>query len=477
MKRTKIYRYGIFPIFILCLLFTACEEEVIPIIDPEKPVESEVIEDIINGICIEWESTSDYLVSYMKGYTQISILNETLLQFIHTKTSQSISYCLYEGKLSASVLLLPIASQDIKFQNILKEYVYLGSLNSGDVYVNVRKNTIATVWQPIEYDTTYIAIGFTPIESKAYEKAPDIFVTTSEDINLEMFKATVHGSVHGISEAVEVGFVYGTSNDLSEISKKSDASLSAGEFTMTIKGLVDEMTYYYCAYAIIEDVYYFGEVHSFTTGPITYTIDGRTFNMVKVEGGSMPAFSIMQTELPTHSKFSIGEYEIDEITNPQKRGFARYKLIDLLEQLKEITGITFRLPKLEEWQYAAQGGSKSKGYLYSGSNNIDEVAWYNGNCPSNSAQPIATKQPNELSIYDMSGNYAEVCAASERDIETTNIDGPTYGGNWSYGASKCTVTSWEKGSQGANTIPNSDYIELSAVDDVYITIRLVYTRE
>lgn len=94
------------------------------------------------------------------------------------------------------------------------------------------------------------------------------------------------------------------------------------------------------------------------------------------------------------------------------------------------TGTTVRLPEENEWEYAARGGNKSKGYIHSGSNIVDEVAWYSNNSGDRTHE-VATKQPNELGIYDMSGNVWEWCG----------IWGAVRGGAWIGDAFDCGVSS------------------------------------
>lgn len=211
---------------------------------------------------------------------------------------------------------------------------------------------------------------------------------------------------------------------------------------------------------------------------LTYSIDGQEFKMIYVEGDEhVNSFYIMQTELPASSYLQIGDILLGALDVDDDAVVTKNELVSFINVLNQKTQIHFRIPSKEEWLYAAKGGKQSKNYKYCGSDSIDEVAWYSENS-SNKAQKIATKKPNELGIYDMSGNYEEITVDTS---DQQNADGDTYGGSWKDKASNCTNTSWRKGiSSGADAdrITNKQGIRVSnknCFDSRVITIRLVYS--
>lgn len=216
-----------------------------------------------------------------------------------------------------------------------------------------------------------------------------------------------------------------------------------------------------------------------TTTPIDYrnvtysfTGDERTFKMVLVEGNNFKPFYIMQTEIPLLADLYIGDHIfVSHLDNNGDGVVIKSEFRKFIDDIRKQTGLDFRLPTTMEWQYAAKGGNKSKGYKYCGSNSIEDVAWYKGNS-GNAIHGIALKTPNELGLYDMSGNYAE--ATNNKDGDIYSIDGTNCGGSWKDDASKCLPTSWEL--DPVDGMLNKHINNKGSFDGKYISIRLVFTK-
>ena len=207
----------------------------------------------------------------------------------------------------------------------------------------------------------------------------------------------------------------------------------------------------------------------------TITVNGVSFEMVYVEGSTFDMGATTEQgsdaysgEKPVHSvtlsDYYIGKCEVTQDlweavmgSNPSNFKGAQNPVEqvswndcqEFISRLNRLTGRTFRLPTEAEWEYAARGGNKSRHYKYSGSDNIDDVAWYYNNS-GKKTRAVGTKTANELGIYDMSGNVWEWCSDWYGGYSAgaqTNPQGPSSGsfrvlrgGGWSGNAWLCRVS-------------------------------------
>ena len=206
-------------------------------------------------------------------------------------------------------------------------------------------------------------------------------------------------------------------------------------------------------------------------------------SMVYVEGGTFTmgdtgeqGGDVFSDEKPAHSvtlsSYHIGQTEVTQElweavmgSNPSEfKGSNRPvecvswdDCQEFISRLNAKTGKRFRLPTEAEWEYAARGGSRSRGYKYSGSDNIYDVAWFTQNsCDKGSSSPdygthaVGTKLPNELGLYDMTGNVWEWCSdwyGTYSSSAQSNPTGPSSGsyrvhrgGSWNGNAWRCRVS-------------------------------------
>jgi len=224
----------------------------------------------------------------------------------------------------------------------------------------------------------------------------------------------------------------------------------------------------------------------------TETVNGVSFEMVAVERGTfmMGSNDGYEDEKPVHrvtlDDYYIGKTQVTasfwlmielaslgEQVDMTKRDLNNLPIVQIswndirifLMTLNELTGKKYCLPTEAEWEFAARGGNQSKGYIYAGSNNIDDVAWYDKNTRWNDNRtkvprlnPVAMKKPNELGLYDMSGNVKELCSdiydetfyliSDSKNPSGPNSDGLNVirGGDWSCDAFDCRCTNRKAGS-------------------------------
>lgn len=231
--------------------------------------------------------------------------------------------------------------------------------------------------------TALVLTGITHYAS--YDPATNTFFTTVAPVN------TTVDETSGYTSYIYGYFTDEESPSLGLVANGSEAYTMACPSTMYLtgeSGYLDVPT---------EDSH-----NGWATG-LNFTVNGVNFKMISVDKDE-ESFLIGETEVTQELFYALMGGTASEPNKPiVDANYSSFLLF--LSKLQACTSLDFRLPTQEEWKFASIGGKKTLGYKYSGSNTPSDVAWYSGNCST--IQNVKQKQPNELGIYDMSGNAAE----------------------------------------------------------------------
>lgn len=186
---------------------------------------------------------------------------------------------------------------------------------------------------------------------------------------------------------------------------------------------------------------------------LTFMVKGVSFKMIHVPGGTFdmgdnklndiskmsPSKAVLLHKV-TLSDYYIGETEVTQelwkaVMGNNPSNFTGQSNLpvekvswddcqEFIKKLNELTGKNFSLPTEAEWEYAARGGNRSKGYSFSGNSKVGDVAWISDNS-SNKTHPVKGKKANELGLYDMSGNVWEWCNDWYDDYSSKSVTNPT----------------------------------------------------
>jgi formylglycine-generating enzyme required for sulfatase activity len=235
-------------------------------------------------------------------------------------------------------------------------------------------------------------------------------------------------------------------------------------------------------FVLVFILFHKAETKNLPTQIRTFTVSGVVFDMIMVHDGSFTMGCVdarsnengidnsneRPNSIVTISSFYMGKYQVTQALwkavmnnrNPSSiigdelpvHNVSWNEVQNFIKRLNDLTGLKFRLPTEAEWEYAARGGTRSFGYRFSGSNNLNEVAWFSNNTMDKEVrmQPVGTKNANELGIYDMSGNVWEWVSdwfgeyTRESKLNPTGPEEGTLrvnrGGSWSSMEHMCRIT-------------------------------------
>ncbi|MCX8481543.1 MAG: formylglycine-generating enzyme family protein, partial [Sediminibacterium sp.] len=360
--------------------------------------------------------------------------------------------------------------------------------------------------------TTYYVRGYVNFNGTYYYGGVLTFTTanlatviTNNITNITYTSATASLSITNNNNAniTMAGFCYSKTNttptNTDSVKTITNTGILNGTYTITINSFISGSSYYVRAFIVIGGNYiYSTNVVSFTTTTLPTSVTNLYNNMITVNGGTFTMgctpkqlqyngdgyscnVGTPSTQQVTLSTYKICKFEVTQQlwvdvmgSNPSyfNGGIYGTNLQRPVEQvswndcqafitrLNQLTSKNYRLPTEAEWEFAARGGNNNDSYYYSGSDNLDSVAWYSSNS-GNTRHAVGTKQANQLGLYDMSGNVWEWCSdwygnysssAVTNPIGTASGSSRVVRGNW-YDA-----VGYERVSHRNNHFPSSEFL-------------------
>lgn len=325
--------------------------------------------------------------------------------------------------------------------------------NNGSVKVKVSENTqtlarTATITVKTDAGTRTVSVTQSGASGQVSLSVSDMEFAAGSGSKIFSIKSNTTWAVSGNENWCSVSPTSGSGDGSVTVSVDENTSTSSRTATITVESATIKRTLAVTQNGVTPTPTPASQDRSFTVGGVTFkmiAVEGGTFMMGATSEQGSDAFD---NEKPVHqvtlSSYYIGETEVTQElwqavmgSNPSYFSGSQ-KPVDgvswddcqtFINRLNNLTGQSFRLPTEAEWEFAARGGNKSRGYKYAGSNIIDNVAWYYENSYYQNHE-VATNAANELGLYDMSGNVWEWCQdryGSYSSSSQTNPIGPSSG--------------------------------------------------
>ena len=373
--------------------------------------------------------------------TTVNEGNQNVTKYLRASVG-SLSFKAADG--SESINITSNVSWSIQCDQIWCKLSTSSGSNNGSIIISVSENTstsarnaIITI-SSIDANSVQVSVSQDGADPILELNKNDLSFTSSEGNDSFTITSNTSWTITSDQPWCTVSSTSGSGNGTITVSVQENSSLDSRSATITVKtGNITQTISVSQAGVVNQNIK-------------SFSVNGVSFKMIRVEGGTFTMGATSEQgsdarsdEKPTHSvtlsTYYMGETEVTQElwqaimgSNPSYFSGVQ-KPVDsvswtdcqnFITRMNSLTGMNFRLPTEAEWEFSARGGNSSRGYKYAGSNSIGDVAWYGDNS-SFETHDVAQKLPNELGLYDMSGNVDEWCQDGYSTYSSDNQTNPT----------------------------------------------------